>query len=91
MNLQILKNDFKWEKKIYEDQFNFHQEILVHLRKAVDTIDPFQRDYESNEGMAKIQHRNKRLMIAERFGWPTAETYELDPPPLQMTVLIKKD
>ena len=30
--------------------------------------------------MTKIQHRNKkRLMIAERFGWPTAEAYELDP------------
>ena len=29
--------------------------------------------------MAKIQHRNKRLLIAERFGWPTADAYELDP------------
>ena len=29
--------------------------------------------------MTKIQRRNKRLMIAERFGGPTAEAYELDP------------
>ena len=28
--------------------------------------------------MAKIQHRNKKLVIAERFGWPAAEVYELD-------------
>ena len=73
------KKAFKWEKKIYEDQFNFNQEIAAHLRKAVDTSDPFQRDYMLNEGMTKIQRRNKRLMIVERFGCPTAEAYELDP------------
>ena len=34
-----------------------------------------------NEGMAKILRRNKRLVIAERFGWPTTnlEVYALDP------------
>ena len=73
------KKVFKWDKKIYEDQFTFNQEIAAHLHKAVDTSDPFQRDYELNEGMTKIQRRNKRLIIAERFGWPTAEAYELDP------------
>ena len=29
-----VKNAFKWEKKIYEDQFNFNQEAAAHLRKA---------------------------------------------------------
>ena len=48
------KKVFKGEKKIYEDQFNFSQEIAAYLRKAVDTSDPFQRNSELNEGMTKI-------------------------------------
>ena len=55
-------------EKIYEDQFNFNQGIAVNLSKAVDTSDPFQWGYELNDGMAKIQQRNKRLVIAERLG-----------------------
>ena len=53
--------------------------MVDHLRRALDSDDPFQKGYQINEGINKIVKRNKRLMLADRHGWATAEAYERDP------------
>ena len=52
--------------------------MVDHLRRALDPDDPFQKEYQINEGINKIVKRNKRLMLADRHGWATAEAYERD-------------
>ena len=70
---------YKFEKKVYEDQFSFNLSVVDHLRRALDSDDPFQKEYQVNEGINKIVKRNKRSMLADRHGWATAEAYERDP------------
>ena len=53
--------------------------MVDHLRRALDSDDPFQNEYQINEGINKIVKRNKRLMLADLHGWATAEAYERDP------------
>ena len=69
---------YKFEKNIFEDQFSFNLSVVDHLRRALDPDDPFQKEYQINEGINKIVKRNKRLMLADRHGWATAEAYERD-------------
>ena len=69
----------KFEKKVYEDQFSFSLSVVDHLRRALESDNPFQKEYQINEGINKIVKRNKRLMLADRHGWATAEAYERDP------------
>ena len=64
---------------MYEDQFFFSLGVVDHLRRAVDSEDPFQIEYQINEGINKIMKRNKRLMFADRHGWATVESYKRDP------------
>ena len=44
----------KFEKKVYEDQFSFNLGVADHLRRALDSEDPFQKEYQINEGIDKI-------------------------------------
>ena len=70
---------YKFEKKVYEDQFLFSLGLVDHLRRALDSDNPFQKEYEINEGINKIMKRNKRLMLADRHDWAAQEAYEKDP------------
>ena len=70
---------YKFEKKVYEDQFSFNLSVVDHLCRVLDSDDPFQKEYQINEGINKIVKRNKRLILADRHGWATAEAYERDP------------
>ena len=52
---------------------------MAHLHKALDSNDAFQKEFEINEGINLIIKRNKQLMLADSYGWTTAQAYELDP------------
>ena len=77
--LLMSRPSHKFEKKMYEDQFSFNLGLVDHLRRALDSEDPFKKEYEINEGIYEIMKRNKRLMLADRHGWATPEAYERDP------------
>ena len=70
---------YKFEKKVYEDQFSFNLSVVDHLRRALKSDDPFQKEFQINEGINKIVKRNKCLMLANRHLWATAEAHERDP------------
>ena len=73
------KSAHKFNKQVYEDQVSFNQSVVAHLRKALDSNDAFQKEFEINEGINLIIKRNKQLMLADSYGWTMAQTYELDP------------
>ena len=77
--LILSKSAHKFNKQVYEDQVSFNQSVVAHLRKALDSNDAFQKEFEINEGINLIIKQNKQLMLADSYGWTTAQTYELDP------------
>ena len=65
----LSKSAHKFNKQIYEDQFSFNQSAVAHLRKALDSNDAFQKEFEINEGINLIIKRNKQLMLADSYVW----------------------
>ena len=52
---------FKFEKKIYSEQYEFNQKVAEQLKAAFNTKDPYSRERQRNEGIALINKRNKNL------------------------------
>ena len=50
---------YKFNKKVYEDQFSFNLSMVDHLHRALESEDPFQKEVQINEGINKIVKRNK--------------------------------
>ena len=67
---------FKFEKKVYSEQYEFNQKVAEQLKAALNTHNPCSRERQWNEGIALINKRNKKLMLADRYGcikqtpWP---------------------
>ena len=57
---------FKFEKKIYSEQYEFNQKVTEQLKAALNTHDPYYREGQLNEGIALINKRNKKHMFANR-------------------------
>ena len=70
---------FKFEKKVYSEQYEFNQKVAEQLKAALYTNDPYSRETQLNEGIALINKRNKKLMLADRYGWDTAVAYQINP------------
>ena len=70
---------FKFEKKVYSEQYEFNQKVAEQLKAALHTNDPYSRERQLNEGIALINKRNKKLMLADRYGWDTAVAYQTSP------------
>lgn len=74
------KTKFVFEKKIYSNQHDFNMNIFEHLNRALELVgDDTEASNELRKGIDLINSRNKQLKIADRWGWETAECYELDP------------
>ena len=67
---------FKFEKKVYSEQYEFNQKVAEQLKAALYTNDPYSRKRQLNEGIASINKCNKKLMLADRYGWNTAVVYQ---------------
>ena len=70
---------FKFEKKVYSEQYEFNQKVAEQLKAALYTNDPYSTERQLNEGIALINKRNKKLMLADRYGWDTAVAYQANP------------
>ena len=70
---------FKFEKKVYSEQYEFNQKVAEQLKAALYTNDPYSTERQLNEGIALINKRNKKLMLADRYGWDTAIAYQTNP------------
>ena len=70
---------FKFEKKVYSEQYEFNQKFAEQLKAALYTNDPYSRERQLSEGIVLINKHNKKLMLADRYGWDTAVAYQTNP------------
>ena len=55
------------------------QKVTEQLKAALYRNDPYSTERQLNEGIALINKRNKKLMLADRYGWDTAVAYQTNP------------
>ena len=70
---------FKFEKEVYCEQYEINQKVAGLLKTALNEHDPYSRERQLKEGMALINKRNKKLMLADRYGWERAIAYQANP------------
>ena len=62
---------FKFEKKVYSEQYEFNQKVTEQLKAAFYTNDPYSRERHLNEGIVLINTRNKKTNVGRslRLGY----------------------
>ena len=60
-------------------QYELNLEVIDKIKEAMEADEPEERNRVLREGKGLLEHWNKCLLMAEKYGWDIVEHYEAEP------------
>ena len=69
--------EFQYKRNKIQNELN--AEVIDKIEEAMEADEPVERNCVLREGKGLLEHRNKCLLMAEKYGWGVVEHYETEP------------